>query len=402
MAAYYQIPYRVPATEVESTDVPLRTSVRIEDPEGCFRFVARELRGVGVGPSPLWLRTRLRAAGIRPISNLVDVTNYVMVELGQPLHVFDADRLAGDAIVVRRARPDEKLVTLDGVERVLTTEDLLVADADKASGLAGTMGGLESEVSADTRNVVIEAAAWDPPTVGRMSRRHGLRSEASSRFERGVDPNLPPTAAARANRLMMELAGGESPHAALDVVTRPFAPITIALPLAEVERILGDIVPLEQVSSLLARLELDNEGTDPLIVTVPTYRRDIDRPADLIEEVARLFGYDRFPETLPTGPAGGYSPEQKRHQVLRRALTAAGLFQAINLSFAAAEDLGAFSASSNGGIRVDESLERRDVSSSHLPSARVVAVAPLQPDPRESFGCFLRARPGLLRPTLAR
>lgn len=345
LAAYYQIPYRTPPNEVKSSDLTLKTSVRIEDPEGCYRFVARELRGVSVGPSPLWVRTRLRAAGVRPISNIVDVTNYVMIELGQPLHAFDADRLVDDSIVVRRARARETLVTLDGVERELIEADLVVADTEKASGLAGTMGGLASEVSESTVNVIIEAASWDPPTVGRMSRRLGLRSEASSRFERGVDPNLPPVAAARANQLMMDLAGGESPKAYIDVVTRSFAPRTVSLPLVDVYRLLGEVVPPEEISPLLSRLELFNEGTDPLIVTVPTFRRDLERPVDLVEEVARLFGYDKFGETLPTGPAGGYTPEQKRHRALRKALTAAGLFQAINLSFAAPEDLDAFVAS---------------------------------------------------------
>lgn len=352
LAAYFQIPYRTPPTEVKTSDLTLTAGVRIEDPEGCYRFVARELRGVAVGPSPLWVRTRLRAAGVRPISNIVDVTNYVMIELGQPLHAFDADRLVNDLIVVRRARAGETLVTLDGVERELIEADLVVADSEKASGLAGTMGGLDSEVSDTTTNVIIEAASWDPPTVGRMSRRHGLRSEASSRFERGVDPNLPPIAAARANQLMMELAGGESPHAYIDVVTRSFAPLTVSLPLVEVYRLLGEVVPPDEVSPLLSRLELSNEGTDPLIVTVPTFRRDLERPADLVEEVARLFGYDKFGETLPTGPAGGYSEEQKRHRVLRNALTSAGLFQAINLSFAAPEDLDAFVAAGDDAAAV--------------------------------------------------
>jgi phenylalanyl-tRNA synthetase beta chain len=343
LAAYYRVPYRMPPTEVDPSDsVTLTTSVRIEDPSGCYRFVARELRGVSVRPSPLRVRTRLRVAGVRPISNIVDVTNYVMIELGQPLHAFDADRLANNAIVVRRARAGERLITLDGVDRELIVQDLLVADPERAQGLAGTMGGRDSEVSDSTKNVVIEAAAWDPPTIGRMSRRLGLRSEASSRFERGVDPNLPPIAAARANRLMMELAGGESPFAAVDVVTRPFSPVSISLPLREVTRLLGDVVPIEEVASLLSRFELATEGDDPLLVTVPTFRRDLERPADLVEEVARLYGYDRFPETLPTGPAGGYTPEQRRSEVLRRTLTSAGLFQAVNLSFARPDDAAVF------------------------------------------------------------
>jgi phenylalanyl-tRNA synthetase beta chain len=342
LAAYYEIPYRLPPTDVAGTDTPLRTTVRIEDPDGCYRFVARELFGVKVGPSPLKIRQRLKSAGIRPISNIVDVTNYVMLELGQPLHAFDLDRLAENTIVVRRALKGETLLTLDGVERVLNESDLVVADARVASGLAGTMGGGDSEVSEGTTNVVIEAASWDPPTVLQMSKRHTIRTEASARFERGVDPNLPPLAAARANRLMIEFAGGSSPSAAIDVVTRPFLSNTISLPLAEVDRLLGGVVPPRDVRRLLERFDLEVDGEDPLTVTIPTRRPDLERPVDLVEEVARLYGYDSFPETLPTGPAGGYKEEQRRHRSLRRVLTGAGLYQAINLSFSGTDDLEAF------------------------------------------------------------
>lgn len=339
LAAYYEVPYRTPPSEVTPSDQVIRTTVRIEDADGCYRFVARELFGVKVEPSPFWLRHRLRLAGIRPISNIVDVTNYVMLELGQPLHAFDFDRLAGEAIVVRRAREGEKLTTLDGVERVLTDADLVVADAGAASGLAGTMGGGDSEVSDTTTNVVIEAASWDPPTVLQMSRRHGLHTEASARFGRGVDPNLPPLAAARANRLMMELAGGSSPFAAIDVVTRSFTPQTVALPLGEVERLLGGVVPPRQIPRLLTRFGLEVDGSDPLQVRVPTFRRDLERPADLVEEIARLYGFDAFPETLPTGPAGAYTTEQHRYRKLVSILNGAGLHQAINLSFASGVDI---------------------------------------------------------------
>lgn len=342
LAAFFEVPYRLPPIEVTGSNEIVRTTVRIEDPDGCYRFVTRELFGVSIAPSPLRIRQRLKAAGIRPVSNIVDVTNYVMLELGQPLHAFDFDRLAGDAIVVRRAQAGERLTTLDGVERILTESDLVVADAQAASGLAGTIGGGDSEVSEATTNVVIEAAAWDAPTILHMSKRHGIRTEASARFERGVDPNLPPVAAARANRLMMELAGGTSPFAAIDVVTRPFGDNTITLPLAEVDRLLGGVVPRRQVRPLLERFELHVDGEDPLTVTVPSRRRDLERPADLVEEIARLYGFDGFPESLPTGPAGGYRDEQHRHRSLRRVLTGAGLYQAINLSFSGTNDLEAF------------------------------------------------------------
>ncbi len=342
LAAYYDIPYTLPPIDPPTSGDGTNVKVRIEDPTGCYRFVARELRGARIGPSPFWMRQRLRAAGVRPISNVVDITNYVMIELGQPLHAFDLDKVVDESIVVRRAKPGEKLVTLDGVERTLIPDDLVVADAVKASGLAGTMGGEESEVSATTTRVLIEAAAWDPPTIMYMSRRHGLRSEASSRFERGVDPNLPPDAAARAARLMVELTGGTTPDAYVDEIATAIAPAHIDLPLAEVTRLLGVDVPVSEVAPLLRRLHLDVEGSDPLSVTVPTYRPDLTRPADLVEEVARLWGLDRFGETVPTGPGGGWTVEQRRHRLVRQIMTGAGLSQAVNLTFLGAGDLDAF------------------------------------------------------------
>ena len=342
LAAYYDISYTLPPIDPPTSGAGTQVKVRIEDPSGCYRFVARELRGARVGPSPFWMRQRLRAAGVRPISNVVDVTNYVMLELGQPLHAFDLDKVSEESIVVRRARAGEKLVTLDGVERTLIPDDLVVADAAKASGLAGTMGGQESEVSATTTSVLIEAAAWDPPTIMYMSRRHGVRSEASGRFERGVDPNLPPDAAARAARLMVELTGGTTPDTYIDEITRALSPAHIDLPLSEVTRILGNDVPISEVAPLLKRLHLKVEGSDPLSVIVPTYRPDLTRPVDLVEEVARLWGFDMFAETVPTGPGGGWSLEQKRHRTVRRVLTGAGLSQAVNLAFLGAGDLDAF------------------------------------------------------------
>ncbi|HKX73923.1 MAG TPA: phenylalanine--tRNA ligase subunit beta [Acidimicrobiia bacterium] len=342
LAAYFQVPYHLPPVEPATVPGETRVQVEIEDPAGCYRFVAREIKGVTIGPSPYWMRQRLRAGGVRPISNVVDVTNYVMLELGQPLHAFDLDRLNGERIVVRRPRPGETLVTLDGVERTLLETDLVVADGERASGLAGTMGGRDSEVGDDTSRVLLEAAAWDPPTIMFMSRRLGLRSEASARFERGVDPNLPPVAAARATRLLLELTGGESPQGWVDQIAVPHLPTTVELPLAEVKRHLGDDVPLSEVASLLTRLHLQVAGEDPLEVSVPTFRRDLERPIDLVEEVARLHGYDGFSETVPTGSGGGWTREQRRRDLIRVTLTGAGLSEALNLSFLGVEDLDSF------------------------------------------------------------
>lgn len=342
LAAYFQVPYSLPPIEPATVPGETKAIVKIEDPTGCYRFVARELREARIGPSPFWLRYRLRVAGVRPISNVVDVSNYVMLELGQPLHAFDLDHLEQESIIVRRAEAGERLTTLDGVERLLINDDLVVADAKRATGLAGTMGGQDSEVTEVTTRVLIEAAAWDPPTIMYMSRRHGLRSEASSRFERGVDPNLPPMAAARAARLMVELTGAETLAGWIDEIAVGHQPVQIDLPLSEVGRILGPEVSMDEVAPLLTRVHLDVTGDDPLSVTVPTYRPDLTRPIDLVEEVARLHGLDSFAETVPAGASGGWSVSQRRHRALRGLLTGAGLSQGVNLAFQGRGDLDAF------------------------------------------------------------
>jgi phenylalanyl-tRNA synthetase beta chain len=341
LSAYYRVPYRIPETAVPESEDATAVRISIEDPTGCYRFAGRELRTVTVRPSPLWMRRRLRLAGVRAISNVVDVTNYVMLELGQPLHAFDLDKVAGERIVVRRAVAGERLTTLDGVDRALVADDLVVADTEKASALAGTMGGEISEVSAVTTRVLLEAAAWDPPTILQMSKRHGLRSEASARFERGVDPALGPVAAARAARLLVELGAGEALSGARDTVAVEVPEAVVELRLAEVRRVLGDGFDAPLVTELLTRLHLRVEGTDPLRVTAPTFRRDLTRPIDLVEEVARLHGLDQFGETVPFGTGGGWSREQERASVLRSALAGLGLFQAVPLSFMRLEDLDA-------------------------------------------------------------
>lgn len=339
LSAYYRVPYRLPETSVPEVGEETGVAIEIADPTGCYRFAGRELKGVSVRPSPLWIRQRLRLAGVRAISNVVDVTNYVMLELGQPLHAFDLDRVAGERIVVRRALPGERLTTLDGVERALVAEDLVVADAERPSALAGTMGGEVSEVSSGTTRVLLEAAAWDPPTIQAMSKRHGLRSEASARFERGVDPGLGPVAAARAARLLVELGAGRALAGARDTVAVAVPESVVDLRLSDVTRVLGEGFDAATVTDLLTRLHLRVEGSDPLRVTAPTYRRDLTRPIDLVEEVARLHGLDRFGETVPFGSGGGWSRQQERAGLLRRTLAGLGISQAVPLSFMRLEDL---------------------------------------------------------------
>ncbi len=339
LAAHFGIEHRQPEIAMRTVEGSTKIEVQVDDPVGCRRFTAREITGVTVGPSPFNIRHRLHKIGVRSISNVVDVTNYVMFELGHPLHAFDADSIAGARLVVKRASVGETLVTLDDEERALDPEDLIIYDDDGPTSMSGTMGGARSEVSETTKRVLMEAASWDPPTIMYMSRRHGLRSEASTRFERGVDPNLVDIANQRASVMVATLAGGEILDGALDVVGTPTTPEVVDLRLSDVERLLGSGFTVDSVSSILRRLGMGVEGSDPIVVTVPTYRPDVTRAADLIEEVARIHGFDNFEATLPSGPSGGLTPEQNRQRTLQVALTGAGLHQAVNLPFVSLEDL---------------------------------------------------------------
>ncbi len=339
LAARFETEYRVPPRPLRTVAGAPRVKVQIGDPDGCRRFTAREIRGVTVGKSPLWVRHRLRKAGVRPITNVVDVTNYVMLELGHPLHAFDADAIADDLLVVKRARSGEKLVTLDGEERMLGPEDLIIYDGEGPTSMSGTMGGARSEVSEGTVNVLMEAASWDPPTIMYMSRRHGLRSEASTRFERGVDPNLTDEASARAAAMVVELAGGDVSEGLVDEIAKPLEPLRVELRARDVEHLLGPGIDSGEVAGILTRLGMGVEGSEPMTVTVPTFRPDVFRPADLVEEVARIHGYERFGATVPTGPAGGLTPEQRRMRRLISTLVGAGVSQAVTLPFVSMEGL---------------------------------------------------------------
>ena len=339
LAAYYQLEVKLPDASVQADGETFAMEITVDDPDDCNRFLARRVTGVTMGESPLWMQQRLAAAGVRSISNVVDVSNYVMMELGQPNHAFDYDKIRGGVIGVRRAATGEILTTLDGAERTLGSGDLLVTDGEGPSSLAGTMGGVDSEVSAATTNVLIEAAAWDPPLIMRMSRRLNLRSEASARFERGVDVNLPPLAADRVAHLLAAHCGGTVSPGVVDIVATPVDPWVINLPLSLVKRVLGLSLASAEVSALLERLHMVVSGDEVLNVTVPTFRRDLTRPIDLVEEIARLYGFDNFPETLPSGPGGGLTEEQVRKRKLREILSAVGLSEAATFSFHGPEAL---------------------------------------------------------------
>lgn len=299
IAALDRIRLRPPATRSRTPAATGPVTVTIEDRDGCRRFVARLIRGIRVGPSPAWMQARLRAAGVRPISNVVDVTNYVMIEGGQPMHAFDYDRLAGGRLVIRRARPGETLACLDGKTRELTPESMVVADAERPQALAGVIGGAESAVEAGTTSVLLEAATWEPRRIRSTSRAYGLRSEASTRFEKGLSPALSKPAVDRAATLLAELAGGEEVQA-VDVYPTPLVPPAIAVRLASLDRLLGVNVPKPQALDILQRLEFTVESTgDDIVAVPPAFRLDCSIPEDVAEEVGRIYGYDRVPSTLP-------------------------------------------------------------------------------------------------------
>jgi phenylalanyl-tRNA synthetase beta chain len=314
-------------------------SVRIDDPDLCPRYTARVIRGVKVGPSPDWLRKTLEKVGIRSISNVVDVTNYVMLEIGQPLHAFDYHLLgrglqdAYPTIVIRRAGESEKFVTLDGQERTLTGQMLLIADETKAIALAGVMGGQNTEINDSTRDVLIESAYFKPQNIRATSKKLELRTESSYRFERGGDPAICDWASRRAAQLISETAGGELAEGAVDAYPQPAEPRQITLRHAKVGQLLGvDIAPSAQFQ-YLTQLGLEVTGepdSQSCTVRVPTFRVDLKREADLIEEIARLYGVDKIPATPPRGAIGANAYDAVHDQLaeVRRILTGIGLSEA--------------------------------------------------------------------------
>lgn len=335
-------PLRLPDARVPAASVDNPVEVRIDDTQGCPRYLARYMEDVSVGPSPAWLVARLLAAGLRPISNVVDVTNYVLLETGHPLHAFDAAKVAGPAIVVRRAEDGELLRTLDGVERKLVAEDLVIADGQRAIALAGVMGGEDTEVGRDTKAVILEAALFDHASVAYTARRHGLRTEASMRFERRADPENVPYAAGRAARLLGETAYARVSPDVADVYPVEVRRARITLRPERTNRLLGIDVPADAQAGYLRALGLEVQAAPGRIdVVVPTFRPDLEREADLIEEVARLAGFDLLPSTLPPGAAGALTPAQAAVRRCARLLAGMGLHEAWTTSFASPAELDA-------------------------------------------------------------
>jgi len=347
VAAAFEVAWRLPpvagngagpgATGGEKAEAGAGVSVTVEDGAACPRYTATVVRGLRVAPSPPAIRNRLGACGVRAISNLVDVTNYEMFETGHPLHAFDLDKVEG-GIVVRRARPGERLQTLDGVDRALETDDVVIADARGPVALAGVMGGARTEVSASTVNVLLEAATFDPRAVRRTAKRLGLHSEASHRFERGVDAEGVPVAAARAAARLAEVGGGTVVGTPVDVRVAPAAPRVLALPLAQLARTAGFDIPAEEAAGKLRGIEFGVEVVrsgdgGELVVRVPSFRPDVTIPVDVVEEVMRLVGFDRAPARLPPG---GKAPEASPESLADRArdvLAALGLHEIAGWAF---------------------------------------------------------------------
>jgi phenylalanyl-tRNA synthetase beta chain len=320
----------------ESTPALEQVSVEIENPEECARYCALLIEGVTVGDSPEWLQNRLIECGMRPVNNIVDVTNFVMLERGQPLHAFDADKVLGQKIIVRRAKNGETITTLDEVERELSGEILVIADAENPIAVAGVMGGRDSEVTENTTRILLESAHFAGSRVRRGARVLGLTSEASRRFARWVDPNGVLASGQRAAQLIAELAGGTIVPGATDVYPAPVGEAHVALRVARCNAILGIEISAEQITALLQRLGMKVNATSPntLQVSIPTWRRDVEREIDLIEEVARLYGYKKIPTTLPrtVNAFSGRNLVQRTEDSARETLTRCGLNELVTYS----------------------------------------------------------------------
>lgn len=337
---------RMPTIEVKET-AGVRAadlvSIHIDDKELCRRFSARVLRDVKVAPTPAWMVDRLRGAGIRSINNVVDVTNFVMLELGQPLHAYDYDRIAGHTLTARRARAGEQLHTLDDSNRIAVGDELVIADSEKPAGLAGIMGGLDSEVTDQTTTVVLEAASFHGPTIRRTARRIGLRSEASGRFERGVDETETIRAVTRAAQLLMEMDACTVAEGTIDVNPAPRVPTALTFNARAVAERIGANIPGEWMASALRSLGfiVEEQGVETYRVVVPSWRGDVTLMEDISEEVARLYGFDNIASKMPSGAVlqGSVSEMQAFVDTMRETFASLGMTEELSFSFTSAAAL---------------------------------------------------------------
>jgi phenylalanyl-tRNA synthetase beta chain len=346
-SALYDLPLKPIQPKLPPSEGKSEVTIDMQEPGLCPRFTAREIRGLMVKPSLPHIADRLQLLDQRPISNAVDATNYVLWESGKPTHVFDLDLLEGRRLVIRKAKSGETLKTLDGVERKLSVEDLVVADAKKPVGLAGVMGGFDTMITEKTKNILIESAWFDPVTVRRMSKRHGIHTDASHRFERGADFESTVPSANRVAELILQSGGGTLIGDVIDMIARKLDLAPVELNPREVQRILGEKLSTLEISRLLTRLGFTMlpGSEDTYLVHIPSWRLDIEREIDIIEELARLHGYDKFPNTLPA-----YSgevrdlPDAQKDTRLRSELLALGYNETISLTFISQADARRFSA----------------------------------------------------------
>ena len=310
--------------------------ISITNTDLCLRYIGKVITEVKVGASPLWMQNRLRTAGVRPINNIVDISNFVMLEYGQPMHAFDYDLLQGKKIIVRNASLGEKIVTLDGVERALDVDTLVIADADKAVAIAGIMGGATTEVSADTRTVLFESACFENTSIRKNSRKLNLRSESSLRFEKGIDVATVSKAMERVAQLIEIIGCGVPATGSTDVFPGSYQPVVVDITTKQVNDLLGTDLADDFIEKTFSRLQFDvQKDNDKYLVTIPSYRQDITRMVDLVEEVARLYGYNNIPTTLPIGQTTQVikSKSQLVEEVIVNSLTASGLYEVITYSF---------------------------------------------------------------------
>jgi len=339
IATLLDLPIHFPSIDYTESDVPISdiAAVSLENPELCQRYTASVISGVTIGPSPLWLKRRLESVGVRSINNVVDVTNFVMLELGQPLHAFDLDLISGQQIFVRTARQGQTFTTLDDVERELDNTVLMIADAQRNVAIGGVMGGQNSEVSDSTTNILLESARFDPSNIRKTAKKLGLNTEASYRFERSVDVLGSDIALKRATKLIAEFAGGRVAQGIIDEFPTPSALLKVSLRWSRIERILGIPIDADSVEKILSTLGFRIVGVTPesLVVEVPAYRTDVEREIDLIEEVGRIYGFDNIPAIFPSGtiPLKIETPSRKIEQILRDSLIHQGLDEVIHYSF---------------------------------------------------------------------
>jgi phenylalanyl-tRNA synthetase beta chain len=361
VAARYDMPLRLPETRKRLYTRPERVpfAVELADADLCPRYVALVMDGVQVGPSPEWMQRRLQSAGLRPVNNIVDITNYVLLELGHPLHAFDFDRLRGGKIVVGRAQAGEKFVTLDGIERHLDSEMLMINDAEGPVAIAGVMGGLNSEISLSTRRVLLESAFFRPASIRSTSKKLGLSTDASYRFERGADWDATVTAVARTCQLIEQIANGRIAGSLQDVYPEKIPPVQIMLSRPRAEALLGVQLTDDFVESTLRKLHFRpvRRAKGAWLVNCPTFRADMELEADLIEELARFYGYQNIPTTLPPSKTIGIaSPVYVQERAAREALLGLGFSEGINLSFASHEDQTHFPAPGADAVAIRNPL----------------------------------------------